>query len=188
MEVADADPGKVEAVDVDPAATTLFDWFGICTRKSDDTEPTESELALMEPFFPKLRNILFNVKINQLKNYAPARESRVMDNALMFKFGRQCIFKRLAPRGCSDPTLVKGAGYNRNTDMMFVYGGCSSNRDKFTETAGGKVYWRIFTEAHGEYHGAKVGSPAKDRLTREGIVTKLALEFHTETGGWFLSL
>lgn len=106
----------------------------------------------------------------------------------MLKFGHELIFKRLALRGSSDPALVRGADYSRITDMMFVLGGSSSLRDKFIETPGGQAYWRIFTKAHGEYHGAKVDSPAKNRSTRIDIVSKLALEFHEETGGWFFAL
>jgi hypothetical protein len=46
-EVVDVDPAKVEAVE-----DQQFGWLKICTRKSDDTEPSEIELSEMESLFP----------------------------------------------------------------------------------------------------------------------------------------
>jgi hypothetical protein len=62
-EVIDADPAKVQAVEMAPAPTKWFDWYGICTRKSDDTRPIESELAEMEPFFPSLIDYTVNIRL-----------------------------------------------------------------------------------------------------------------------------
>jgi hypothetical protein len=182
-EVVDVDPAKVKAV-----KDQQFDWLKICTRKSDDTEPTEIELCEMESSLPKFRDILFNLLLPKLKNYAPSPESRLMDNELMLRFGSSRSQKRFAPAKGEDRTFLRGTGFNRNIDMMFVLGGSPTLRARFTKTPGGKVYWRLFAEAHREYLGKKVGSPAEALSTREGIVKKLALDFHNETGGWFFCL
>jgi hypothetical protein len=182
-DVVDMDPAKVGAVE-----DQEFDWLKICTRKSDDTEPTEIELGKMKSFFPKLRHILFNLLLPKLRFYAPTPESRLMDDELMLRFGWSRSQKRLTPRNGEDPTFLRGTGFNRNTDMMFVLGGNPSLRAKFTKAPGGQAYWRLFDEAHREYLGAIVGNPEKDKSSRECIAKKLALDFYNATGGWFFSL
>jgi hypothetical protein len=182
-EVVDVDPAKVEEVE-----DQQFDWLKICTRKSDDTEPTDIELNEMKFLFPKLRHILFNLLLPKLTGYCPTPESRIMDDELMLRFGSSRSHKRLAPRNGEDQTFLRGTGFDRNTDMMFVLGGNPSIRAKFTKAPGGQAYWTLFNEAHREYLGTRVGSPEADKSTRECIAKKLALDFYIATGGGFFSL
>jgi hypothetical protein len=190
------DPSVTDLVTA--VAESSFSWAEVLDfphTDPDDDPSTPEQQQEIDRLLIQVQDLLFNgesARINELAHYAPRPESYVpMELAdLLLGFPKDIVRKWYLPPSyiTQDPTYLRGAGYNRNKDMMFVRGGSFSFIRKFKNTPGADVFFNLVGVYFEEYQKAaddEEPNTEDHRLKRSHVVGKFIAAFHLATEGWF---